>query len=658
MGTGAGALAVGMAGCTGGDGDDTDTPTEDSTPTETATPGQVDEQEEIPRGGTLTIGLPQPPQGLNPLSTSSSYSWTILDHFMAYGTALDPVTYEDVRPSAYTDWTVENVESGEPDIYFNVRDGLTFSDGEDFGIDDVLFSYQYLMDQQPGRYLTTVDPINEVSEADNDWDVHISMSQSIGTWETSQLQVPLLPQHRWEDVDSFEQKTPGEEGSLVGLGWAAELTQYEPDTSAALNLRNDGEYPLTQLSWIEDHDNLRSGGPFLDTIQFRIYQSESTMNQDLLDDEIDTYYGSVSVSQYDQVQDDDSIGLVQGQDDGISYFAYNVRRTPFDDILFRQAMNLLWDEVYWTQRLQRDLVHDGDFVLPPSFTAIRPETHADTELLTDPATNAYNFRQSSPGVPDYEGIRNFLTSGEPITGDSGTFVGQDYPGSLHDVSASVNEPLHDYEFGEVQSDILQEAGVNQELYVNGQTIPEIKGGPVSYLMYPPESSPQLTQADEKWSQNMIQLGIPVEREVQTFNSLLGRVYSQEDFDLYHMGWSNMSPFGTGSLYGLFHGDNADDHSEGTTETQLNNPMGYGLFDYATADERISTARQEMEAETRNAQVAEILEKIYLDSPYMVFSYSKVQWPINSNEFAGFLEGVPAPGSSNMVSHFYNAYQPE
>lgn len=657
MGTGAGALAVGMAGCTGGDDDETDTPTGESTPTETATPEPVDEGEDVPRGGTLTVGLSQPPKGLNPLSTSSSYSWMILDHFMSYGTALDPVTYE-VQPSAYADWTVENVESGEPDIYFNVREGLTFTDGEDFGIDDVLFSYNYIMDQEPGRYLSTVDPISEASEADNDWDVHLSMEKPIGTWDSSQLQLPLLPKHRWESVDSFEQKTPGEDGELVGLGWAADLSQFESDTSAAVNLRNDGEYPLTNLQWIEDHDNLRSGGPFLDTIQFRFYQSEATMNQDLLDGALDTYYGSVSVSQIDQVREDNRIGLVQGQDDGISYFAYNLRRTPFDDILFRQALNMLWDEIYWTQRLQRDLVHDGDFVLPPGYAAIRPETHADADLLTDPATDAYNFREDSPGVPSYEGIRSFLENGTPITGESGTFVGQDYPGALQDVSASVNEPLHDYSFGEVKSDVLKEEGVDKELYVNGQTIPEILGRPVTYLMYPPETSPELTQADENWSQNMIQLGIPVEREVQTFNSLIGRVYAQEDFDLYHMGWSNMSAFGTSTLYGLFHSDNADDHREEQTDTLLNNPMGYGVFDYAGDDERISSARTEMDSEKRNSMVAQSLEKIYLDSPYMVFGYDKVQWPANTTDFAGFLQGIAAPGSSNLSSHFYNVHQQE
>lgn len=649
-GTGAGALAIGLAGCTGGEEEPDDTP--EPVETDEETPEPVDDETEIPDGGGIDVGLPQPPEGMNVLSTNSAYSNAVLGHFHAGGVTLDPVTNE-VRPWVYTDWAIDEVESGEPVVYFNVRDDLTFNDGTDLTVDDVIFTYEYLLEQNPGKYSASLDSIVSVEPASGDWDVRLQMDEVIGTWDSTVLSFPILPEHVWEDIDEFTERTPGIDGEVIGAGWADSLESFDADTSARVTLRKT---PLTEQEWVQEHPNLHAGGPFLDEIRYLFYQSEPVLNQDLFAGDIDTYFGNIATSELDRAEESDRIRLVSGDDSGIGYFAYNLRRTPFDDITFRQALSFLWDEIYWTDRLNRGQAIDGDFFIPPGYQIIRPETEVGAEILEDPAANAFVFRESTPGVPDYEAIKDFMRNGDAITGEAGEFLGMDYPGSLTGVESSHPGGMHDYTWGEPQSDILIEEGVSEELYVNGQTIPEILGGPITYLMYPPETLPALTQADEVFSQNMIQMGIPVRREVQTFNALLGRLFVDHDFDLYHLGWGNLSPFGISSIFAIFHGQWAQEEG---TETDSNNAMGYGMFDYAGDDDRIDEAREETDVDRRNQLVRQITEKIYLDHPYMVYQYSVINWPVNDQDFSGFIGGITDPGgSANWITQFMNIHQSE
>ncbi|MFB6267204.1 MAG: ABC transporter substrate-binding protein [Halodesulfurarchaeum sp.] len=660
--TGAGAVVASLAGCQGGQPAETPTPTATATETPeeqtTTTPGE----EGPPEGGILTVGLPNPPKGLNALATSSSYSWAILDYVHGWGTSLDPFDFK-VHPSVYTDWTVQNVDSGKPDVYFSIRDGITFNNGQELSVDDVLFTYNYMMEQKPGRYISTIRPITTVEEAGNEYDLHMKLNKPVGTYEVNQLALPILSKDVWQGVDQYSKYTPGDQvpDRPVGLG-PGRVTKYAPDTAIEITFRDD--YQLTSLDWVDEYDQLNKGGPFINKLRFKVFTSATAMNQAFLQGNLDALYGSIRTANVDQVKQAQGQKLIHGGDTGYSYIGYNLRRPPLDDLPFRQALSFLWDDIYWVRRLNQGLAIEGDFVVPPGYAAARPETGTDVSVPNAPESQAFHFRSSQPGVPNYSGIRKFLTEGKVITGEGGTYVGKDYPGSITGVQASQTEPRHSYSFGSVQSQVLKDFGANQEIRVDGQTIPELLGSPLTYMMYPPQLVPNLTEMDKQYTQNLKTLGIPIERKVLAFNPLVSKVYATEDFDIYHMGWGNTSPFGISSLYSIFHSDNADDHSvkEGDDKkvndsTLLNNATGYGLFDYAGADQLISDARQTMDTKPRQQKTRKAVERIYLDQPYQVYQYEEKRWPVNSAKFAGFIGNIPGPGQSNLATQIlYGVHQ--
>lgn len=672
QGTGVAAVSAGLAGCSG-NGDGTETSGDESTPTPDQTPTEVENTDDIPTGGIFDFGMGTSPNTLNVLASSSAYVGVITDRIYESGAAIDPVNFE-MHPNVFTDWDYEVLdETGEDDrpnveVYFNVRtDGLTWNDGEEFTVDDVIFSYNYLMEQNPGGYAASINPIVSVEEHDGDWDCVMTLNQPNGTFAYDQLGLPILPEHRWGDVDDYQTYEPAEtDFGPVGLGPGV-VSQYDPDTAVEVSFADrEGEYNLSELSWREEVSGIIAGGPFIDALRIRVYSSTSALHQALFQGDIDSLYEGVRTSRIEDAQDDENIELYDGFDTGYSHYSFNLRRTPLDDLPFRQALSFAFDDFYWTQQLQRGFAQQGDFVMPPGYTAVRPETGSDQELLEGPSTQAFTFRQASPSVPDVENIRAFLTEGQMITGEEGTFVGQEYPGSLTGVTASQTEPKHDYSFGPVESEVLQESDAepDQEIRVNGETITEINDGPLTMLLSPAQEAPQTAQMVSDWLTSLHEVGIPIDREVVSFNTRVTRAYGSEDFDIFSMGWVNLSPFATNTLYSLFHSDNADDHSVAETEgddentsTLLNNAMGYGLFDDAGADDLIDEARTTLDAQERNQTSREAVERIYLDFPTMVTNYGVPKWPV-STEWSGALENIPGPGSTYLGTQFLQVHQNE
>ena len=307
----------------------------------------------------------------------------------------------------------------------------------------------------------------------------------------------------------------------------------------------------------------------------------------------------------------------------------------------------------------------GDFVVPPGYTAVRPEHQpsilpepvrpASQPLRTGPSTDAFAFRETEPesGEVDVEGIRSFLTSGQMIDGGSDSFVGQPYPGSLTGVHASQVRPRHDYSFGPVKSDVLADADTEKELRVDGNTLTSGDDGPIVVLSRGSDEDPNEAKMTKRYVRTLRRIGVPVEREEVTTEALRERVYRHEDFHIAPLDAQSVSEFAVESLYERFHSDNADDHAsaevgkEKNTDAFLTNPTGYGLTEFATADETIEEARDEMAAEARNDLARRATEHIYLDFPVMVVSYEKRYWPADRQRFEGFVGDIPVPGDTYL-----------
>ncbi|WP_435153289.1 ABC transporter substrate-binding protein [Haladaptatus sp. DFWS20] len=656
--SGAGAVALSLAGCSGENNDDdsnnTGTSGGDGT---TQPPNTVDvSPENIKPGGTLRYGLPEAPDSPNIMLSGSVYSAAALLPVYDYGTAQDPVTFE-VKPSVFTDWELKNADKEKPSVYFNARKkGLEWNDGEKFKMEDILFSYQFMLDNEPGEFSVWND-FEKIEEASNDWDFHIKLSRQVGTWDSTVLAgAPIIPKHKWESVDykNYDPTKANEEGP-VGTG-PGKLVKYNPDTSMQIKFRRDyidNTYALNQLQWKKDHKSLIHGGPFLDGVNFKVYGGQGPMTQAFMQGEVDTHYGSLDVSKIPKAKKQNGLGLIKGFDSGFSYYGFNCRRQPLDDVTFRQAMAFMYDDQYWVKSLKGDFVIKGDYAQSPGYKGVRPETVHGGELLTAPETEAFNFRGvDGKKKPDVKAVRKFLTDGQVVSG-KGTYAGQEFPGTFSKVKASQSEAKYDYTFENVKTQSLKEAGTDKEIRIDGQTVPDMMdGNEITIFIDPPSEQPDEAKAIEQWAKNLRQVGIPVRTEPIAFNTMTGKVYETEEFDIYPMGWGGTSAYGT-SLHSFFHSENAGED----TEKFAYNSTGYGVSG-GSSDKLLTDAYSETDPKKRAKKFSKAMEKIYLDMPYMLRDYSKFRWPMNTAKFDGMVENIVDPAYANWDAEYGNIYLKE
>ncbi len=653
---GSGLLALSLAGCIG--------------------PANIGERglnppssDTIEQGGVFTIGVTDPPAGTNPLAVSSEESYGMLDLLYGFGTTVDPLDF-GVHPSVFANWSEHHTETptAKPTVRFTVREGLTFTDGTDCSVEDVLFTYRYLLDHRPEKYASMLDPIESVERVSSSrFDLSMQLSELVSTYDSVQLAVPVLPKHIWKDIASPAEYRPTDHGGPVGLG-PARVKTYDPDTAIELAFRED--YPLADLEWKRKKEELLHGGPFLDGLRYRVYEDDTALETAFRRGDVDAMYGSHTAEEIKPLLD--SRNLVRGSGEGYKAFGFNLRRTPLDDLPFRQALGFAFDDRYWVERLNDGHVISGDFVAPPDYTAVRPEHQpsilprpvrpASQQLLAGPSTEAFAFRETDDGSLDVEGIRSFLTEGALITGGSGTFAGERYPGSLTGVEASQTEAKYEYTFGPVESGVLKAADTEQELRVDGTTITAIHEGPLALLTRPASEYPEEAKMTRRYASALRRIGIPIERRELPSEKLRTAVYRDEEFAIAPIDGESVSEFAIETLYERFHSDNADDHGTTDIGTRKNtdefvrNATGYGLTESATADDLIAAAREEMAVESRNDLIRRAIERVYLDIPVIVASYEKLYWPTNRIDFDGYVESLPAPGDTYLSTELLQLHR--
>jgi peptide/nickel transport system substrate-binding protein len=194
--------------------------------------------EAYPRSETLYTSGTQwgPPHNWNPLVNWDYASGTV-------GLVYETLFLYDPLADEFTPWLAESGEWTSDTVYeLTLRDGITWTDGERFTAEDVVFTVE--LGQMPSVPYSTLWTWLESAEAVDDLHVRFTFSQAnYQEWANWIFNNPIVPEHLWEGMTE-EEVTAGANENPVGTGPYLYETH---DQDRQVWLRNDDWWGIEQL---------------------------------------------------------------------------------------------------------------------------------------------------------------------------------------------------------------------------------------------------------------------------------------------------------------------------------------------------------------------------------------------------------------------------
>lgn len=355
-------LAMILAACSSGDPVDvgettttaggTDT-TQSDDGTDTTEPMDDSEDDEM----VLVAAQGAEPDRLDPHLTSAYASFQVLEN--VYDTLVQPGSDLQMEPALAESWEISD---DNLTWTFTLREGVTFHNGRALVADDVVYSYNRIMDPDVGAAnsfrFASIDSV----EAPDDRTVVINLTRptpnllvNIGGFKG----MAIIPQEIVDDgsIDTFP----------IGTGPFRFVSQ-SPDQGILLEKNPD--------YWRADE-----GLPHLDGIRFVQIPDASVKLTNLRTGEVDWIDG-VPPQNLEELASDSSVVLERVPGGDYHYFALNQNRAPFDNADVRRAIAMAIDRDVITEAAQFGAATANQSAIPASnfwATDYSPFTPGDTD---------------------------------------------------------------------------------------------------------------------------------------------------------------------------------------------------------------------------------------------------------------------------------------
>lgn len=301
-----------------------------------------------PSDETLSIGTTSDVVNFNPvLGNSRTDSWVtnlMYPHLLSIS--------DDGSKEAHvaTDWGYVDETTG----FYEIRDDLTWSDGEPLTAEDVAWTLNAVKrDQAPGTFFGQLGNL-ETATAVSDTRVELTLSQpdasiidEIGFWGV------VVPKHVFEPHGSIaEFPNDGTDGGWVGMGPFV-MTEFQVGQ----------HYTLER---VEDYPLVDGGVPGPAEVVYRVYPDINTEILALQSGEIDVIANALPPAQVQQLSSTDGLQVIEAPGLGYAHLVYNMDKPDLANVLVRQALAHAVDyEAIRTVVLQGQAVSTGSSALMP-----------------------------------------------------------------------------------------------------------------------------------------------------------------------------------------------------------------------------------------------------------------------------------------------------
>ena len=198
-----------------------------------------------------------------------------------------------------------------------LREGVTWHDSEPFTVDDVIFSYNFLIEAGRANNLAAIESM----EVDGDYGLTLHLTSPQPFFLNEGLAGTfILPEHVWRDQTPVSGELSQFQG-MVGTG-AYKFVEVEPG----------------QFYRFEANPDYFRGEPGVPELIAKIVKDRTQQFNQLRTGEADAVLSSVPPAFVSELESEADIELAQGSDFFNYIFYTNGSREPFDDPAIRQAI--------------------------------------------------------------------------------------------------------------------------------------------------------------------------------------------------------------------------------------------------------------------------------------------------------------------------------
>ncbi|MBM3346593.1 MAG: hypothetical protein FJY55_08890 [Betaproteobacteria bacterium] len=320
--------------------------------------GTPAEAQTVKRGGRLVIAQDEGPDRIDPHGTVMSFQHRIIVNG-PYEALLGLDKDLTIGPSLATAWKEENPTS----YTFTLREGVKFHDGSTMTMDDVLFTFQRIMDSnRPSDARTKMRMVKSVARVD-DRTVRIELKSP---------SAPFLRYMASPEVTGIVSRKFTEAAKN-------DLTRTANGTGA---FRITNFTPGVNVTFEKFADYWDAGKPYLDRIELRIIPDDSTRIAALRTGEIDmTFFRPDKRPLLNALR---NVTIGESIHNSTQMLPFNCERAPMSDLRVRQAFALSID---------RNVIMNTVF----------PGRVARPGMAVAPADKKYGYQGDGTDLPYWKG---------------------------------------------------------------------------------------------------------------------------------------------------------------------------------------------------------------------------------------------------------------
>ena len=363
--------------------EESETMEEEASPTEEETE-PAEEMAEEAAVETFRAGILGDESTLNPFTyVTGDPGWNIL--MMQYDSLFTLDMEGQPQP-----WLVQEWSLSEDSLTYtlNLREDVSWNDGEKFTAEDVKFTFDYLTENPVGRFARDIRGYVS-SEVVSDYQVTITLeAPNPGYVRQAFADVPMLPEHVWKDVSDPENHQ-FESVTNVGTG-PYKLMEYEPQ----------------QFYQFQANHDYFAGQPTVEELVLVQFADDAGAQAAFRTNEVDMLFRPISPEQVTLLEGIEGVTITKGPQFTTQMVMFNYDVEPFGQNAVRKALAYSID-----RQTLVDTIYLG-FATKGSYGWIHPnsplynedvESIYDVELAKELLGEAGIEDTDGDGVREYEG---------------------------------------------------------------------------------------------------------------------------------------------------------------------------------------------------------------------------------------------------------------